>query len=161
MAKKITFCIFILFVLGITRAKAQETVCVSGGDAYGNGSISFTVGQPFYVVESNNNGCVSPGVQQTYIISSVETAVLEMIPLIKMSVYPNPAADFLTLRVYNESPKKLRYTLSDNNGRNLKQSIAENTFTEIDMSRFEPSIYFINVFDGDRRLQTFKIVKVK
>lgn len=158
--KKILLLVCCLAV-GIADVLAQQGICTTGGDTHGNGTISYTVGQPFYVVSSSNSGSLTPGVQQTYVITTIETAIAEISPMIKMNVYPNPTVDHLTLRIDNESGKNLRYTLTDNNGRHLEKSNVETSLTDIDMSCYAPSVYFINVFNGDMRLQSFKIVKIK
>ncbi len=158
--KKILLLVCCLAV-GVADALAQQSICAAGGDTHGNGSISYTVGQPFYVVSSSNSGSLTPGVQQTYVITAIETAIAEISPMIKMNVYPNPAVDYLTLRIDNESGKNLHYTLTDNNGRHLEKSNVKTSLTNIDMSRYAPSVYFVNVYNGEIRLQSFKIVKIK
>ncbi len=161
MAKKLYICFIVWFAINAATASAQETVCASGGDAHGNGTISFSVGQPFYIVSDNNNGSLTPGVQQSYLITPIETAVSEINPFISMNVYPNPTTDLLTLSINNETSLNLHYTLTDDNGRSLEKSPVETSLTEIDMSRYTPSVYFINVFSGKSRLKSFKIVKIQ
>lgn len=161
MTKKTTFCLAAMFALSAGMAKAQQTVCATGGDTHGNGTISFSVGQPFYIVSDNNNGSLAPGVQQAYLITTIETATSEIAPLISMKVFPNPTTDLLTLSIDNETAQRLHYTLTDDNGRSLEKSSVESSITKIDMSRYTPSVYFINVFCGKSRLQTFKIVKIQ
>ena len=161
MTKKTTFCLTAIIALSVGTSMAQQTVCTTGGDAHGNGTISFSVGQPFYIVSDNQTGSLTPGVQQTYSITAIETAATEITPLISMNVYPNPTTDLLTLRIDNETAQHLHYTLTDDNGRCLEKSSVETSLTEIDMSRYTPSVYFINVFSGKSRLKSFKIVKIQ
>lgn len=152
----------ILTALNITTLNAQKNVCVAGGDVYGSGSISFTIGQSFYVESKSANGCILPGVQQTsYIVTEVETAVSEISPSIKAKVYPNPAVDNLTLDIENKFGDDIHYVIIDNNGRNIYKSDVKSSTTDIDMRHFAPSVYFLQVFVGAKRLQVFKIVKIK
>lgn len=161
MTKKTTFCLTAIIALNVGTTMAQQTVCATGGDTHGNGTISFTVGQPFYIVSDNNNGSLTPGVQQTYLITEIETATSEITPLISMKVFPNPTTDLLTLSINNETSLNLHYTLTDDNGRSLEKSPVETSLTEIDLRHYTPSVYFINVFCGKSRLKTFKIVKIQ
>jgi len=158
---KLMLCLTLL--LFDTTAYAQHTICSAGGMTSGNGYISFTIGQPFYITSEGNLGTISPGVQQVYIITQIETVVSEVLPLMKMNVYPNPTTNLLTLHIESDNvvANSFCYTLSDNNGRILQNQSIETSYIEIDMSNFLPSVYFINVYNGAKRIQSFKIVKVK
>ncbi len=94
--------LFCLFGFGFT-IQAQNTIPASGGNASGGGgTVSYSVGQIVYTTNTSvSSGSVAQGVQQPFeisVITAIEQA--EDITLV-CSVYPNPASDFLTLKVEN------------------------------------------------------------
>ena len=53
------------------------------------------------------------------------------------------------------------YIITDNNGRNVRSSAIDNNITEIDMSSLATNVYFLQVYSDNRRVKTFKILKIK
>ncbi len=141
---------------------AQNSVTASGGNRVeNNGAVSYSVGEQVYVTYFASNGSVSQGVQQPYEISTVlSTNETQGINLI-LSVFPNPASDFVTLKVENYDFESLNFQLIDLNGKLFfdgKTSIKE---TKIEIGNFPSSIFFLKVTDGNKELKTFKILKTK
>ncbi len=154
-----------VLLLGIvlTGVHAQEAVTTSGGNASGSGgSISYTVGQIFYTTITGTNGSVAQGVQQPFEISVVnsigETQGISLICL----AYPNPATNFLTLKVDASTTlniQSLSYQLYDINGKLLECKKLEGSETTISMEKFSPAIYFLKVIQSNKEIKTFKIIK--
>ena len=138
-----------------SAATAQTTVATSGGEA---GTVSFTVGQPFYETATSDAGSLAAGVQQAYTISVVDGIENTQISL-EAEVYPNPVTDRLNLRVVDASDSALHYTLPDTNGRTLEIDDIQDALSAIDMSQFVQGVYFLRVDNGERVVKTFKIVK--
>ena len=136
-------------------AEAQTTVTVTGGEA---GTMSFTVGQPFYQTVTSDAGSLAAGVQQAYAISIVDGIENSQISL-EAEVFPNPVVDRLNLRVENAADATLRYMLTDNNGRTLASDGIADVQTAIDMTLYVQGAYFLRVDDGERVVKTFKIIK--
>ena len=134
---------------------AQETVPASGGEAKGSGgSVSYTVGQIFYT----NNGSVSQGVQQPYEIYVVNE--LDEAKNITLSCFPNPTADFLTLKIEKIEFPTLFYSIYDINGKLLESKTVESNETIINMSHLAAATYFLKVTDQKKELKTFRITKI-
>ena len=75
--KRLKLGALLMLGLGLTGLQAQESVNATGGNAQGSGgSVSYSVGQLFYLIITGETGSVSEGVQQPYEISVV-TAVVE------------------------------------------------------------------------------------
>jgi hypothetical protein len=148
--------LLVLFTLAI---KAQEAVPASGGTASGNGgSVSYTVGQVAYITISNGGGSVSQGVQQSFeikVISGVEEKRIDL----QCSVYPNPANDYLRLKVENYNIESLRYQLFDIDGKLMLDNKIEGKETIILMEGMVPAAYFLKVTDNNKEVKTFKIIK--
>lgn len=148
---------YLTFLLGAFSVSAQETLTVTGTNASAtNGTISYTIGQPFYVSSQGPNGSLSEGVQQPYEITDVLGRDEKDISL-KMKAYPNPTIDILQLYVGNQ--EDLSFILYDLNGRLLQRGIIRNETTQIDMHGLPQATYFLLVKNKERDVKTFKIIK--
>ncbi len=157
--RKLKVSLLMLF-LGLVGLSAQEVIPASGGNASGSGgSASYTVGQLMYRTNIGANGSVAEGVQQPYEISTV-TGIEEILGIdLISSVYPNPTADFLTLRVEGYDNMDLFYQLFDISGRLLDNNKVKEYETMINMVRFTAGTYFLKITDNKQDLKTFKIIK--
>lgn len=157
--------LIILFFLCITGLQAQESIPASGGNASGSGgTVNYTVGQVVYTTNTGTNGSIAQGVQQPYeisVVSGIEQA--QDINLI-CTAYPNPATDFLTLKVENYDNENLSYQLFDISGKLLKNKKITGNETSIDMSNLVSAIYFLKIVKtqgiaSQKEVKTFKIIK--
>jgi len=154
--KKKTAIIFFL-LLGLLRAEAQVAEAASGGEATGsNGSVSYSVGQIFYTAATGADGSISSGVQQAYEISSTLGIGYETISL-DLSVYPNPTADILTLKV--EETSQLTYRLYNVQGILIDENKVNGYTTAIDLEAQPSATYFLTVLKNNEKVKTFKIIK--
>jgi hypothetical protein len=154
--------LIILFLCGFwtITARAQETNPATGGTATGSGgSVSYTVGQITCNTLSGANGSVIQGVQQPYeisVITGIDDA--KGIDLVS-SAYPNPATDFITLKIENYDNTDLSYQLIDIYGNLLENKKIEGNETTIPMNTHNPSVYFLKITDKNKVVKTFKIIK--
>jgi len=157
--KKLKLSAVLLLGLGLTTLHAQETISASGGEATGNGSASYTVGQVFYKTHTGDNGSVAEGVQQPYEISVV-TAIEETKGInLSVSAYPNPTTDYLTLEVKDFELSNLNFQLYDMQGKLLQNEKITSNQTSIVMSNLVSATYFVKVVQGNKEVKTFKIIK--
>ncbi len=153
--------LFVVFVLGIgvTALFAQEAVPASGGNASGSGgSASYSVGQLVCSTHTGTNGSVAEGVQQPYeimVITGIEHIGINL----ECTVYPNPTPGLLTLRIENYPNEKLFCQLFNINGTLLKNQKLTGNETTITMTNLVAGTYFLKVFDGQKEVKTFKIIK--
>jgi hypothetical protein len=102
---------------------------------------------------------VAQGVQQPYEILVV-TAIEEAKGInLSVMAYPNPTTDYLQLKVESEKLKDLSFQLYDMNGKLLQNEKLTGTETQINMSNYVPSTYFIRVINGNQSIKEFKIIK--
>lgn len=150
---------FLLFI-GSIGLNAQNAIPASGGNAAGTGgSVSYTVGQVVYSQVSGTNGIITQGVQQPFEISVV-TAIKEADGItLEMIVYPNPATDFIRLRIVNFEIENLVYRLYDITGSMLKTDEVDVEETTISMQDLRPSTYFLKIIQGTKDIKTFKLIK--
>ena len=140
--------------------QAQKTIPATGGNASGSGgSVSYTVGQITFSKLSGTNGSVVQGVQQPFEISVV-TGIDDAkgIDLI-LSAYPNPATDFVTLKIGNYNNIDLSYQLFDISGNLLENKKIEGNEITIPFANRSSSVYFLKVTDKNKEVKIFKIIK--
>jgi len=158
--KKVKFSVVLLLGLGLTGLHAQEAIPATGGNASGTGgSGSYTVGQVVYTTNSGVTGSVAQGVQQPYEISLVTGFKNAIGITLSLSVFPNPAADFVKLKVENYTSENLSFQLIDANGRNLESRKLEGIETAVKLNNLIPATYFLKVLDDNKEIKTFKIIK--
>jgi len=150
----------LLLFIGLSRLYAQETVTTSGNNASGNGgSVSYTIGQVFYNTNLGTNGFEVQGVQQPIEISVITGIDESKGIILKCSLFPNPTNDFLTLEVENYPLEELTFQLYDINGKLLKYKRIDSNITNIIAGDLTPSTYILKVFDNDKEIKIFKIIK--
>ncbi len=151
-----------VFLLGIalTSLQAQESVNATGSNASGSGgSVSYSVGQVVYTTNTGTNASVAQGVQQPCEIFTITEIENIAISLVQISAYPNPVTNYLELFVEMENTEDFSFQLFDIHGRLLQTQKLTNSNTQIDMTDYIPSTYFIKVISGNQSLKEFKIIK--
>ena len=168
----------LLLGLGLTGLQAQTNVNATGGNASGSGgSASYSVGQVVYTTHTGANGSVAQGVQQPYEISVV-TGLEEAKDIsLKVTAYPNPTPDYLTLEIdasasisiqsisYQKdastllSIQSMSYQLFDMQGKVLQNQKFTGYRTSIDMNNLIPATYFVTVIQENKAIKTFKVIK--
>jgi len=143
---------------GVSRATSAQEAVLTGGNFHSNNSISisWSLGEAAIHTLTGGENIITQGFQQTKL---TVTSVNE-IPGVKMIVtaYPNPAHDFIYLKVDGEHIN-LNYVVIDLNGRMLKQGKVENNPMTVTFNNLNAGIYFIRITKEGREIQTFKIVK--
>lgn len=138
---------------------AQQSIPAAGGNAIGfGGSVSYSVGQTFYHVQSDTSGEVRQGVQQPYEIYTVsindETSIA-----ISLSIYPNPTSDILTLDIKENIPLQYKYLLFDAQGKLIDSNPISDKQTQLSFGVLPPGVYMLNIVNDKRVVKVFKIVK--
>ena len=147
----------VLLLVAIT-ARGQSATTAGGGEATGNGSVSYSVGQAVYVPVVGREGSVAAGVEQAYAIT-IKNGIDEKRIRLEADVYPNPTTDKLHLRIESMSTRHLEYSLIDLSGKTYIRDKVDGENTDIDMVRMQPGIYLLEVTDRKVPMKTFKIIK--
>jgi hypothetical protein len=138
--------------------KAQSNTVTSGGNAAGSGgNVSYTVGQIDYISSDGSNGSFNQGVQQPYEIYST-SGLGEFSQLFDLSIGPNPTADLLYLSI-KEHIENLSFSLADLNGKELSKRRSLIQKAEIDMSAYPVGTYLLTIYQTDKIIQSYKILK--
>jgi len=143
------------------QAISQESLNSCGGNLSGSGgSVSYTYGQTFYATASGADAYLIEGVQQPFEISVITILEEESAVDIILSVFPNPVADYLSLKSENiELP--ITALLMDVNGRIINDIVVSNTESIIDMSNLVAATYFLKIIKSEKEIKTFKIIKTQ
>ena len=155
--------VFIAFCLfgSVTAIQAQNAFPASGGNATGNnGSVSYSVGQMTYNNYQSTTGKVSEGVQQPYEILIIGTDEAKGVSL-AYSVHPNPTYGLLKLKLEKIASDDLWYRLYDMNSKLLLSSQIDATEMEIPMEDLVPATYLLKIFEDQKEIKTFKIIKTR
>jgi len=118
-------------------------------DTAGNGldGYNWTVGNEYYELTTEEGELIYTntnfGSEESKLISTEYLSLNESIQN-SLSIFPNPADNFIEIRYQNLSPDS--YTIYDINGRKIKsKQIDYNSDLMIDVSRFEKGMYFISL----------------
>ena len=128
----------------------QNSINTAGGDVSNtSGSVSYSIGQVAYQTTSNASGSVSQGVQQAYVISTLE--LVENAFNFSLSAFPNPTQENLHLRVGNFNQEQLSYKLIDTEGKLLNQGEILTQETDLDMRQYAVATYFVEVHHAGKK----------
>ncbi len=159
--KRIIEC-FLIFFCGVSFCYAQQAISSAGGDITGSGgAVSFTAGQMDYISFAGTSGTVLQGVQQPFEIMVVTGIEPHNEITLECLVYPNPATDFLTLKIQRERIENLSYLILEMNGKIIEAKDINNIETSISLQGFLPATYILKVFESAKEIKTFKIVKIQ
>lgn len=150
----------ILFLgLGLT-AQAQQAITTAGGNTTSSaGSVSYSVGQIVCKTQIGSSGSVSQGIQQPYEISILTGHVEAQGINLVLSAYPNPATDYVILKVENFKTENLTYHLYDISGKLIESRKIIRSSETIAMDNLPTSTYFLKVNNNNTEVKTFKIIK--
>jgi hypothetical protein len=158
--KRLQLIAVLLLGFGLTGLQAQESVNITGGNASGSGgSMSYSLGQVAYQTHTGTNGSIAEGLQQPYEISIVTGLDEAKCINLLVTIYPNPATDYLTLSIGEFELSNLFYQLYDMNGKLLENKKVKESKTSIVMSNYLPANYFVKVIQGNKEVKAFKIIK--
>ncbi|MBL7937606.1 MAG: T9SS type A sorting domain-containing protein [Bacteroidia bacterium] len=158
--KKAKLCATLLLGTCLSVVQAQQASTATGGDASGSGgSVNYSVGQIAYTTNFSAAGSVAQGVQQPYEISVV-TSINEASNIdLKLSAYPNPTTDYLTLKIGDAKIEKLSYQLYDVAGKLLEDKKIASPEVSVSMLNLPNAAYFLKVFSNNIEIKSFKIIK--
>ena len=136
---------------------SQEVVVTTGGTVSGSGSISYTVGQVFYISSEDSSGSTLQGVQQSIELFALSTADEELIQSVK--TFPNPTKDVFVLKFQNMEWNEFTFILMDINGKTLQSGTIKSNQSFINIQGYSKGIYLLRLFNKKNPLKTFKILK--
>ena len=149
----------ILFAFSFYSQNLDHLVIGTDGGYVGNNqfSLSYTIGEIVTELGNDpvNNIDLTQGFQQAYIsIVSTENHIAD----IDISVFPNPAVNYLNVNISDLSKVK-SYAMYDMSGKLLlQQEIISNQF-EVSFSNFSSGNYLLIFKNDQQKLKTLKVQK--
>lgn len=148
-----------LLISTSTFSFSQKNTVGSGGNASGaGGSLSYTVGQIDYTSQSSSSGNTNQGVQQPFEFYKISSTGIEETGKFEVNLYPNPTNEFIILKI-NSSLDELSYQLFDMTGRIVSQGTILSNETKIDARDYTPGQYQLSIFQQEKEIESFKIIK--
>jgi len=152
----------VLLLIGLLSAGnygiAQQTTTAAGGNGSGpGGSISYSVGEIGYTATSGAMISLTAGVQQPYAVQSVGLTKPEHQYLLE--VYPNPTSADLTLSIPDYQGQPILCQVMDALGHVVTSKTVEGPLTRLATGQLPASIYYVQVLQNERTVQSFRIIK--
>lgn len=144
----------IIFLLLTCCVYSQQVITTAGGDGYGNGSISYTIGQIIY----GNTTNIQQGIQRGINVITLTNHELKTIEL-KVIIFPNPAKNTVILSLTNYETDNVNYNLFNIQGKLIKKDKITKKYTLIYLRRLQKGTYILKVNKNNNQVKTFKIIK--
>lgn len=113
------------------------------------GALHFTVGETMIAPRAAGNLYWGEGFQQIWVAPLVSTDNPEAAPAISLTVYPNPAAQYVNLET---DAANLQAQLFDLAGRPVTGVVPVSGVTRFDLSGLPAGLYLLRAFDENGRL---------
>ncbi len=154
--------IFMVVALAMTHLAISQTASLelisSSGDSFSNTTyqLDWSVGECVTATHSAGNLVITQGFHQNpYEI----TTEIDLFPKIKMTVYPNPISNLISLKVESSKVESLRYTITDLSGKVLQTSEIKSDLEQINFSSYAVGTYLISISQNKQFLKSFQIIK--
>ena len=137
----------------------SQEVIATGGEFNKNnhGSISYTIGEPVIETFSGTTGSITQGFNQTLLLV---TTIHEPTGLnYEIDVFPNPAQDFIRVKMNMDYTSNPQYILFDEAGHVVQQNSILQNETVIFLKDLPSARYILTILDHQKELKTVKIVK--
>ena len=159
--KKFTITLFIFgcFSIAHSQSISRSVIASTGGNINSqNGSLSWTMGEMVTTTIISNDWILTQGFHQSNL--SISSGINSGLSDLQLSLYPNPARDFINVSVNYRKNKKYKYELIDASGRILLNKEEYSNLFKISLQRFSPSLYYLRFLDEKGKfLGSYKIVK--
>lgn len=145
-----------------TMAMSQTTnleLVSSSGDSFSNESyqINWSIGESMIETFSGGHYQLTQGFHQSnYIVTKVEELSESSI---NISVYPNPTSDFIFIDFTNSLVTESVLTIANINGKVLQIKTSMNNSEKLDFANYVSGVYFLNVKQNNKVVESFKIIK--
>lgn len=160
--QKVFFLTLFFLTVSLSVLHGQNAVLSAGGDATGpGGTVAYSIGQVAYTNYTAEDGNVSLGIQQPYLIITVSNSEPEA--NIFVSVSPNPTSTSVNLKFddqfSNYDDEDFNFGLYDMHGKLLLQQKIISSVTPIPLENIPNAVYYIRVMSKHAEIKTFKIFK--
>ncbi|MBC5993387.1 T9SS type A sorting domain-containing protein [Pontibacter cellulosilyticus] len=162
MIKLICTTVFISLATWGNTVLAQSSPVTSGGTASDDDkaiTISYSYGQIFYTINSNDELTITTGIQQPQIIIISKGRKDKGSTI---TAYPNPSTDFFVLHIDSDSYEDISYAIYSSQGSLIvRRTPLVASKVTISTDELQRGNYYLKVFNKDEHIKTLKIVNEK
>lgn len=168
MIKYLLFVLVIMLSAIVCAQSTERQVVASAGGSYldniNNFAMDYTIGEPAITTISNASVTLNQGFQQPFKLLWVSVNETNENPS-EIIIFPNPLVNQLNIHI--EKPEAGTYSLMlfDMLGQLISNKIVPAVDnmplnTSIDFIECATGNYFIRIQDGNKKGQTFKVIKI-
>lgn len=148
------------FCMSAIFCNAQVALVATGNNgSSSSGTISYSVGQVAYTSSSASNISVNQGVQQPFEIFDLAGVVTQKTSKYNISLFPNPAENYITLTLDSLNVKELSFRIIDLSGKIMTQGVLIGPSTQIPVDRFAEGSYMVYILKRNELVHSFLLVK--
>lgn len=149
--------LFVFLWCCVSIVYPQMSLNAGGADASGaSGSVSFSIGEPFFMEHESGGFFLSEGIQQSYSYPFVDIPSAGILQ--SLVFYPNPVDKILNVLLPDDFSGEFLLRLFDISGQFYKSMILQSGLNSLDVSDLNSGQYIVRVKDGDA-IYSFKVVK--
>jgi hypothetical protein len=154
----LTIAAFALFGASKAQTVMPQVVSSSGGSGQNaQGSLDWTIGEAVTATVSSGNSTLTQGFQQP--ILTLITSQNENNFLADVLVYPNPTADFVTLKFEQGTSSHFNFKIFDMAGKLVNEGRATNTNPNISFQGLASGQYTMSLIHQNNKTQNISIIK--
>lgn len=156
------FILLLIVLFAFFKSFAQQNTISSGNQAVGTGgTVSYSIGQVFTEQIGNVTHNILPGVQQPYEISLITSNPVYENFILECSVFPNPTADLINVKVDAKNLDDWSYLLFELSGKVLVQGVITSNIVAIPIVNQPVGTYFLKISFKTNLVKIFKIIKTQ
>lgn len=147
-----------IFCAGHMQAQLVQVLDASGGSGQSASlSLLWSVGEIAIASQNSGNTLITQGFLQPVMVA---TAIDEKDGLpYTITAYPNPAREWVEVRLYEADWRDFVYQLRDISGRLLVQVKPEDATTRIPLDSYAAGLYLLKAMQSGKESVVFEIVK--
>jgi len=151
---------FLYICTGHNTLQAQQSVLSASANASGtDGSVTWSVGQVAYHLQTGEGGSLLEGVQQPYEIQNMPGFQEFSGIMVRCSVYPNPMTSFFEVEVQHRNSEGLVCLIKDLQGNLVKKTDLKQSKTSIPVDDLPGSMYLILILENNFPIAKYKLIK--
>ena len=158
--KKQLLTIAAMALFGAIKAQTvmPEVLSSSGGSGQtAQVSLAWTIGEPVTTTVSDGTSTLTQGFQQPTLL--IATAQNEINELTSLLIYPNPTADYVTVKMDQATQASYSYRVFDSAGKLVSEGKATSANPNISFQGLASGQYTISLLNQNSKQQSISIIK--
>lgn len=154
----LTLAAFALFGALKAQTVMPQVVSSAGGSGQNaQGSLDWTIGEPVTATVSDGTSTLTQGFQQPTLL--IATAQNENSELVNLLVYPNPTADYVSLKFDQTTETQYNFKVFDAAGKLVSEGKATSANPRISFQGLASGQYTISLLSPNSKTQNISIIK--